>query len=390
METVLRDACDNCHRKKSRCHSEGSGACVDCRQTGQACVFSPRRQMGRPRREPGQKRAKTRNLTIRASTTELRRKQQSASNGDVPVVVDSILPPSPWSNSTEISPMGNSFMFSPVDMPFDHEDWMDLSHGQPQMVYGQQYQPPFEQAFGTPEHELQIDFPGQATTPGDRNQAPQDACLANGVHLQSSHIAMGQSPPLDPYFVPDSGEMKVYRQLSQLLFALHTARETYRSERSGGGTCCRQVLERIFMLGSSLCDVLSARPRGEFPKETTASPCLLLSVSVISTLVDIYQYVLDCVKKSCPPTGDDHPVAAAVAAQTAGTHHRLQVYSDAGVMDFHLGHLLAVFGDCQVDAVSSQMQGRLQEVRKALQGFMDKMRPPRRCGSSSPGEPSSM
>lgn len=285
--------------------------------------------------------------------------------------------------------------FSPVEMPFDHEDWMDLSHGQPQMVYGQQYQPPFEQAFGTPEHELQMDFPSQPATAGDRSQKSHDACLGNGVRLQSSHIALGQSPPLDPCFVPDNGEMEVYRQLSQLLFALHTARETFRSERSsssGGGTCCRQVLDRIFMLGSSLCDVLSG-PRGdELHKETTASPCLLLSVSVISTLVDIYQYVLDCVKESSPPTppGDD---PAAVAAQTtgqAGTHQRLQGYSDASVMDFHLSHLLAVFADCQVDAVASQMQGRLQEVRRALQGFMDEMRPPRRCGSASPGEASSM
>ncbi|KAF6790322.1 hypothetical protein CSOJ01_14593 [Colletotrichum sojae] len=116
------------------------------------------------------------------------------------------------------------------------------------------------------------------------------------------------------------------------------------------------------MLGSCLCDVLS-RPRGG--GEHATSPSLLLSVSVISTLADIYHL----------GRGGDVPEAA--------THQMLQAYSDASVMEFHLTHLPAVFVDCQFDG---GMSG--QEMGKALQGFMDRMRPPpRRCGWRGPDEP---
>ena len=50
VEPVLRDACDVCHRRKTRCLTQGTGACVACRTSGRTCVFSPRSNMGRPRR----------------------------------------------------------------------------------------------------------------------------------------------------------------------------------------------------------------------------------------------------------------------------------------------------------------------------------------------------
>lgn len=55
MESVLRDACDTCHRRKIRCPTEAVGACSNCRKSGQVCVYSPRSEMGRPRRKRGEK-----------------------------------------------------------------------------------------------------------------------------------------------------------------------------------------------------------------------------------------------------------------------------------------------------------------------------------------------
>ncbi|KAF6790323.1 C6 transcription factor [Colletotrichum sojae] len=202
METVLRDACDNCHRKKNRCQSEGSGAFVDCRQTGQTCVYPPGRQMGRPWcKRPGQERAKASNLT---STTELRRKnQQPGGDRDVSAVVESIiaLPPSPWSNSTNISPLNNSFIYA-VRL---------------QGVDGPLAQP----AADGLQPALEFPYPPVAAAGEHKSSGPAQLLLSRPQQLQA---AIGQSsPPLDPCLVPDNGEMNVYRQLSQLLFALHKA-----------------------------------------------------------------------------------------------------------------------------------------------------------------------
>lgn len=54
MNSVLRTACDNCHRRKTRCTVVIDNVCQHCRHQGHACVFSPRSSMGRPRRQQQQ------------------------------------------------------------------------------------------------------------------------------------------------------------------------------------------------------------------------------------------------------------------------------------------------------------------------------------------------
>jgi len=63
-----REACDACHNRKIRCPFVGPGACSNCQNTGQVCVFSPRDEMGRPKkcntkkgREGPRKRPSTKN-----------------------------------------------------------------------------------------------------------------------------------------------------------------------------------------------------------------------------------------------------------------------------------------------------------------------------------------
>lgn len=47
----VRDACQNCHRRKIRCHLiPGNSSCQHCSSNGTACLFAPRARAGRPRR----------------------------------------------------------------------------------------------------------------------------------------------------------------------------------------------------------------------------------------------------------------------------------------------------------------------------------------------------
>ena len=46
----VRSACENCHRRKIRCHlPKAGGACQNCSTSGSSCYFAPRVKAGRPR-----------------------------------------------------------------------------------------------------------------------------------------------------------------------------------------------------------------------------------------------------------------------------------------------------------------------------------------------------
>ena len=50
-----RDACDACHYRKIRCPFTGPGACSNCQSFGRVCAFSPRDEMGRPKKSTAKK-----------------------------------------------------------------------------------------------------------------------------------------------------------------------------------------------------------------------------------------------------------------------------------------------------------------------------------------------
>ena len=85
METVLREACDNCHRRKTRCPSDGGGPCTNCRASGQVCTFSPRSRIGRPRVRPSRSK---RNRTRTPSLTQTDGDNNAGSH--IPTVFDPI------------------------------------------------------------------------------------------------------------------------------------------------------------------------------------------------------------------------------------------------------------------------------------------------------------
>ena len=58
-----RDACDACHYRKIRCPFAGPGACSNCQSSGRVCVFSPRDEMGRPKKCAPKKGARKRSTT---------------------------------------------------------------------------------------------------------------------------------------------------------------------------------------------------------------------------------------------------------------------------------------------------------------------------------------
>ena len=50
-----REACDACHYRKIRCPFTGPGACSNCQSFGRVCAFSPRDEMGRPKKSTAKK-----------------------------------------------------------------------------------------------------------------------------------------------------------------------------------------------------------------------------------------------------------------------------------------------------------------------------------------------
>lgn len=53
-----REACEECHRRKTRCVSD-KGACQNCIQFGRSCTYSPRVPLGRPRKRPADAKTKS-------------------------------------------------------------------------------------------------------------------------------------------------------------------------------------------------------------------------------------------------------------------------------------------------------------------------------------------
>jgi ribosomal protein L37AE/L43A len=67
QQTVHRNACDSCHIRKVRCTTNGPGACQNCQDNFRVCTFSPRDEMGRPKKN-GNKRKKTSEKTTARQT----------------------------------------------------------------------------------------------------------------------------------------------------------------------------------------------------------------------------------------------------------------------------------------------------------------------------------
>ncbi|KAI1618117.1 hypothetical protein EDD36DRAFT_413809 [Exophiala viscosa] len=65
----VRDACEECHSRKIKCHTTKAGACRACQNNGRLCFFLPRNKSGRPKvGEDGNKEDRRSNAAALGST----------------------------------------------------------------------------------------------------------------------------------------------------------------------------------------------------------------------------------------------------------------------------------------------------------------------------------
>lgn len=176
----------------------------------------------------------------------------------------------------------------------------------------------------------------------------------------------------------------VYGQLSQLLFALQLAHDTFcRGETLGISD--RSSIEQIFSTVSSLCDVVSWLSQSKSPEsDSTLSPCPLLIISMISTVVEIYRRVLDGLQPSiiglmqppfssgCALSSPPNSITPRLLQQPCDTHSRLRCLSDGIMMDFQLGLLMSIFGwGCSETNNERDVRRKLEDTRKEIQVFLE-------------------
>ncbi|KAL7621661.1 hypothetical protein AAE478_008988 [Parahypoxylon ruwenzoriense] len=173
--------------------------------------------------------------------------------------------------------------------------------------------------------------------------------------LQESVDSLGPSPgTASPDFL-----INTYSQLANILFALRTSQGKTSPEAPNS---TRKTLEETFPLVSSFCDIIKKpNVRGLFSSEDDAiSPCLLLAGLVISTVVEVYHARIDLFDRtSCH---DD--------AVEFRTQHYLELHSDATTMDFHLAQLQKVFNETQLRIHDAHTIGVLEKMRGIFRTFI--------------------
>ncbi|OAQ57616.2 fungal zn(2)-Cys(6) binuclear cluster domain-containing protein [Pochonia chlamydosporia 170] len=424
MEVVLREACDNCHRRKTRCISRRHGACANCRDSGQVCTYSPRNQMGRPRQRSGtghQGRKtpcerSTRTLTPQ-SITEQERPTISrtvccggAADNDTENTILFNMTVGEADNDTEegLMPldMSNDVASTSTNVQIDTGDGLDSSStyttpsatdayhetfGLPKGHYslnGRAYEPVLEPRLMTGSSELPLEQENTRSPTHINELTDERDLLKYRLPITSSDRSDTGRNGAD--CVSESNTMNVvglYGQLSQSLFSLQSYREGISdSERmddtsEGHGACLNALFNRV----SCLCDLVTRLPK-DMPSgaDKVTYYCLLLAVSVVNTVMDIYQTVLDRRKtlwldnrRSAVPWSSqlrDTGIGGLPQWKRSGTQSRLAMLLDTEAMDFHLEQLQRLFAFIPTAAGTAQAQSRLATLRQQLQKWSEELR----------------
>lgn len=235
--------------------------------------------------------------------------------------------------------------------------------------------------FASSDSETLISDKGKPGKPDSAHEQDIEHCLDVYGYSKKPAAHTPDSPSLD------AGLIKAYERLSQLLFALHRVQDTFSGGNPHNASENRRAIENTFSLVSSLCDVVRDLVQGKsiYP-DVTISPCLLLAVSVVSIVVDIYQRSLDNFQDACAPPDSPSDTSSAGSPSSSftpayqpeyHTHTRLRRLSDAIAMDFHLEQLQGVLARAHtVTDTSNQTRSRLAQTRQGFQAWIEKWRIP--------------
>ncbi|UKZ57137.1 hypothetical protein TrVGV298_010989 [Trichoderma virens] len=146
-----------------------------------------------------------------------------------------------------------------------------------------------------------------------------------------------------------------------ILFALNTERPPREMHKIGG----HKWFESISCLVSSLCEITSRLQgqRSSIFGGANISPCLLLVVSVVSNVIQVYEVALESLKSSWKaPT------------QQPNLHEKLQILADASTMEFHLVSLRRIYDHSILDMPSKYAGQRLDKLLGVLQQCIQQWR----------------
>ncbi|USP75031.1 hypothetical protein yc1106_02305 [Curvularia clavata] len=374
MESLHRSACDECHDRKIKCTTNAPGACLNCQGTGRVCIFSPRDEMGRPRKAG--RRAKDRSAADktssrsaaqkRASVSEKREEQRpltparSCSQSDLGAL------PQPAQHDTFQLPDNDFDMMSQHDFTFILENQAANFSTSASLPYS----PSNDSSMNYFQHHNHVPKPEPLllTPPISEHSKVPDKSLGLLPHTDGSGL------PLD-----------VYRQLSRLLFILR--QECNRPWCIPGIYGTEEYVVRpgkeVFESASSLCDILHAVISGKSSENETIRPqhpmdhedthaMFVLALMGVAMLLDIYRLLgrthswaaspnPDCTDLAVagqtpgPGTGGGpttnilhHPMDPSGGSMGAGrsvTANHLTSILQLTTMDFHLARLASMLSD---------------------------------------------
>ncbi|KAL6885712.1 hypothetical protein GGI43DRAFT_426589 [Trichoderma evansii] len=127
-----------------------------------------------------------------------------------------------------------------------------------------------------------------------------------------------------------------------ILFALNMERPPREVHKIDG----HKWFGSISCLVSSLCEITSRLQRFNTFGEASVSPCMLLVVSVVSNVVQVYE---------------------ATPAQQLNLHDKLQILADASTMEFHLVSLRRIYDHNIIDLPNKYAGQRLDKLLGVLQ-----------------------
>ncbi|KAI1100337.1 hypothetical protein F4804DRAFT_336348 [Jackrogersella minutella] len=383
METVFREACDACHRRKMRCPHEGVGACANCRRTGQICQFSPRDEMGRPRFKPrGSKKTRARS----ECTSSPRPSPQTATTPTAqPSEEFAILQPSSENaHDEEIYASieaeqgdrveGHAYPSPTITNDVGYQVLMQENVSAEQNMSAESY----FTSFGTPwmssypitplatptstfEYS-QLTPPIQHLNFSQRISPSMNGTVELGAQQTNSNPSGGKS---DPSMSTDlDGQEKKNRlieinyHLSQILLSFRTSDDLINHDTS---ILQHKTLAKTFPLVGSLRDIITWLATSQLRSATDlATPSMLLVTSAVSILAEICEKILGIFE-------------AVLLGGQISLHTYPHMLSDATIIEFYLAQLQKVLAALHGQN-RDQSQDLLDKLRTSLLDFVKEFR----------------
>ncbi|KAM7215802.1 hypothetical protein V8F06_008825 [Rhypophila decipiens] len=422
---VLRDACDACHARKTRCPSEGVGACGNCRRTGQVCQFSPRSEMGRPRlgssssRRRHSERMNSRsgikmgmgNTGIMTTTPPPTPSLETNIVTGHPLLLDHYQPDAVTYSIDEVSRTGrdaemdNTYMEtlpSHNSMSVTSSTLEDSRHSSTLVPttssWGSMIGPltdtptiipdlymldnSWMTSTSSPAIPIVRDrtYGAKAATPSAASSTSSSSSRRSPAFPPSSSIpipSIGAVTGATAYINKTNGLLEAYSQLSHILYSLRNL-----PSLAGSSSDQRRAVDQTFALVSSLCDILTWLGNDQGATGGDLPPYLLLVASVMATVMDIYHRTGEAHKRelhlAVAHDNLDHrhqqqQQQQAKSNTTASTHQHAVILSDMTIMEFHLARLQLTLGETQLAASDdcTQTLTRLEHVRAFLRSVID-------------------